>query len=763
MAPPLGPMTGPPSAGAVQFNPINPLRLFRQRIRLLVATAIVGAILGVVVWALLLKYMPSYQSKARLVVTGGITEPYQGPADASFTHRDRVEAYIINEINHIKSDELLTFVLQSESVRQTQWASQFMRGGPPPGNAAAAGGGDDGEDAGEDRNGGNSDEAGDSDAAAGQWFDVTAARETLKDSLTAAQPRGSTLIDVYLSTRYPRDSELLLQKLIDLYLEEVQINRRQKATTLKVELDDELRRATEAVETARDRLRRFKEQYGMTSVRLDAGGSEAQVALKFQSQQMEKLKLELEARQSALEAMKQAQASGEIVATAEDLAEVKLDPGIQKRDEQLRTLAEQREVLLHRFGENHREVKQVEQFRAAIEQKRKAEIDRLLRERQAVKLDMAQSAVDSLRSSIAALQPELELTRTRMKDLLDQLQEHKLLEAELAGALEKQNRIEQAISDLNVTSRRSDSTRIEKRFNATEAQLVFPKIYVVAPGVMILLVGAVVGLVVLLELVDQRVKSPADVKLLDNTRLLGVIPHADEDPSSPGDLGGVVTRDPRGLLAEAFRKLRTDLMAELGGGERRSVLFVGTQPGAGLSSVVENLGSSMAMQGRRVLIVDANLRRPVMHNRFSRDVTPGLTEVLTGAISWQQAVKQTDREHLHLLSAGNVANAQPELFETAGMGPLMQELREAYDLVLIDSPPALLASDASLVARHADAVVIVSRAVRDKRGMIGRLTGQFRGQRAALIGVVLNGVRSSAGGYFRENYEAFYRYQHKAD
>jgi capsular exopolysaccharide synthesis family protein len=296
-------------------------------------------------------------------------------------------------------------------------------------------------------------------------------------------------------------------------------------------------------------------------------------------------------------------------------------------------------------------------------------------------------------------------------------------------------------------------------FAATEPKLVFPVWYIVPTMTMIVAVGLVLGLVLLIEMSDQRLKGPSDVSTLPGARLLGMVPDTTEDPSAPSRVEGVVRGDPTGLMAESFRQVRTALMRSIEKSEVQTVMFTCGQAQAGVTAVLGNLADGMALIGRRVLVIDANFRRPGQHKQYAVPISPGLADVLAGQCAADAAIKSTGGQSVSILSAGACAGAEPELLERPGFGQLLKSLRERYDVILIDTPPVFVGSEAKLVARQADGVVIVARALADERGMIARAIRELADHKAQILGIVLNRARASTGGSFRKNFEAFYRYR----
>ena len=196
-------------------------------------------------------------------------------------------------------------------------------------------------------------------------------------------------------------------------------------------------------------------------------------------------------------------------------------------------------------------------------------------------------------------------------------------------------------------------------------------------------------------------------------------------------------------------------------GSYRSVLVFGGMPGAGTTSILTNLAESMAWSGKRVLLVDANFRRPGLAVALGTDPNaPGLGEVLGGKAT-PESVIQVLADRVHFVNAGAPEHRVYERLATPLADDALSHLREAYDIILIDAPPAVVAGDALVLAARVDATVLVVRAFQEQRGLVARLVAQLHDSPSALLGIILNRPRSSAGGYFRKNFEAMASYAGK--
>ena len=366
--------------------------------------------------------------------------------------------------------------------------------------------------------------------------------------------------------------------------------------------------------------------------------------------------------------------------------------------------------------------------------------------------------VESLTSQLANITPQLEETQNKLRDLTQKLNEFTQLKEDLAILREKQQRADTALDTLRTMSNRDDYVRIRKQSDPSDPDLTFPGLILI-PLAMFGVAGLVAGIVLLREMLDQRVRSPQDLKLMPDANLLGQIPHSTEDPTGGSVAERTVERSPTGLLAESYRQIRTAVLSKMDRRGYKTLVCVSAQPEAGTSTVVQNLATSLAFNGRNVLIIDANFRRPSQHLLIDRGNERGLIDILKDEAELDDVLLNHPDTSLSVLPTGRAVDSPPELLEGSAFRGLLGELETLYDVILIDAPPALLTSDSQLLSKHVDAIAVVVQAGIDKRGMLGRMLGQLDGQRADVLGVILNGVKSAAGGYFRKSYEDFYRYR----
>lgn len=736
------PAPAPSQGGAgVRLTPIDPMRVVRQHLRLLLLTFLVGLILGIGVWWLLRRYAPQYETKARLVVMPGLDDPYSSPAETGNLSDQRLEMYaaiIANQIELLTSDDVLDRTLQNPDVRKTSWFQNAARERFSLNDVPGI------------RNG--STVPSDSEAAR-----THAAREAIEEALSASQVRGSTLIAVSLRGRFSGDLPIVLDALITAYLD---VNQRQSEAAqfgVRTAMNREFDEANREYKTIEANITAFVKENDMPNVTIR--GSEATIAYEDISSQLSTAEMRLSQSRNMLTALDEALREGRISASPDELAMVQSDPAVQSRDERLRQLREQRDVYLDRFGEKHRQVRELDMQLEAVQQEKQREIERLLRERAAVQLEQTRKLVASSEANALDLRTKLDATARRLRDMAGTKATFDEMQRALTAAGDRRDRARKMLDDLRVRRSRPDSVPVSVMLKAGQATLEFPDpaptILAVAMG----LLAIVTSLVFLRELVDQRIKAPYDMQLLPASRLVGVVPAASEDKNAKGDIQGVVRRHPQGLVAEAFRGIRTNLLEICGEHSHKAIMFVGAHADSGTSSTVANLATSLAMHGSRVLVIDADIRRPVQHRLLGATQGPGLVEVVAGSVAFSDAVQRPGDSDVDVLIAGDVRGSSPELLEQSSFRTLLEATKQKYDIVLIDTPPALLTSESSMLSRVVDGSVVVVRAMHDKRGTVARLLRQLGDQPAEVLGVVINDLRASHGGYLKRNYQAYYAYQ----
>lgn len=713
--PPISATTGMvPAAGASRFKPIDPLKVTRQYLHWLIAAGVAGLILGVGAYFLLNLTMPRWTSLAQLEANAPLQDPMATGQSLGQGNMDWMEAFMQNEVIRITSEHILREALDNPIVRDTSWFKQFAS--------------------------------------------LQEAQEALKEDYLSVYPvRGSTLITLAVHTPTEEDAPKILQSIINVYMRVMAQEMQQRLSGASGAFVQERARTEAEINQLQQQLRLFTEQNDITS--LDARYSEANIIYQQLATEQNKLRFALEQYRQILVGLEQKIASGDTSANADTLARIEMMPELQQVNGVIHQLDNEVQASAAQYGENHRTTQYLRHKLEAARANKQKLIERKVREQNQADLETTRTQIATLDGQINAMNPKLQEAAARMTDLTAKLAEYEQMQERLTLAREKLAGLEVRQTELRVAGQRDDAISIRPHVSPTLPEKTFPKWYIVIPGVAFLTLGATAGLIFLRELTDQRIKSPTDVKLLPDVDLLGVLPHADEDPSAPTGVERVVEKYPTGLMAESFRQVRTALLAKMDRRGYKTLMIVGGQPGAGTSTIAQNLATSLAYNGRNVLLIDANLRRPGQHRLVGMSNQTGLIDILQGRAELDDAIVPLEGLSVSILPTGHAEDAPPELLESPACRSLLSQLESRYDVVIVDAPPALLASESQLLAKHVDALALVVRANTDHRGMVERMLRRLDGHRADILGVILNGVRSAAGGYFRKNYRDFYRYR----
>jgi capsular exopolysaccharide synthesis family protein len=204
----------------------------------------------------------------------------------------------------------------------------------------------------------------------------------------------------------------------------------------------------------------------------------------------------------------------------------------------------------------------------------------------------------------------------------------------------------------------------------------------------------------------------------------------------------------RSVLAEAFRGLRTSVLLSTASRPPRSLVLVSAQPSEGKTTVCSNLAIALAQLGKRVLVVDGDMRRPSVHDFFALPNSSGLVNYLTGTDNWRGLVRAAGPPGLDCLMCGPIPPNPSELLSSARMHALVAEAMTEYGFVLVDSPPLLHVADARILMTLVEGAILVVRGGATPRDLVYRAHANICGVGAHLIGVVLNDLDLRREGYY---------------
>lgn len=254
---------------------------------------------------------------------------------------------------------------------------------------------------------------------------------------------------------------------------------------------------------------------------------------------------------------------------------------------------------------------------------------------------------------------------------------------------------------------------------------------------------------------DDAIRVPEDIESKLGLPLLGVI------PLTPNDDPQAALADPKSAMSEAYNSLRSSLLYSTSEGLPQVMLVTSAQASEGKTTSSMAIATGFARMGRRVLLIDADLRRPSLHGRFSLPNDQGLSTLLTSREPLASVAAKTKQPSLLVLVAGPIPPSPTELLSTPRMEAILQEAASNFDVVVVDSPPILGLADAPLMSALVDGVVFVVEADRSRRGSLKAALRRLRAMRPVMLGSVLTKFNPlKAGNRYSDYYGAdYYQYE----
>jgi capsular exopolysaccharide synthesis family protein len=206
----------------------------------------------------------------------------------------------------------------------------------------------------------------------------------------------------------------------------------------------------------------------------------------------------------------------------------------------------------------------------------------------------------------------------------------------------------------------------------------------------------------------------------------------------------IAHQNPRSHIAEAFRALRTNIQFSSVDEPIRTLVVTSANPGEGKTTTVANLAVVYAQENKNVLVVDADLRKPTQHLYFMKSNRVGLTHILSNQSTLQEAASEAGVDGLHIITSGPIPPNPSELLASRRMDRFLEEAKEMYDIVLIDSPPTLAVTDSQILAAKCDGAIVVLGAGKVKRDHAKKTMAALERVKANVLGVVLNNKRGKA-------------------
>ncbi len=206
-------------------------------------------------------------------------------------------------------------------------------------------------------------------------------------------------------------------------------------------------------------------------------------------------------------------------------------------------------------------------------------------------------------------------------------------------------------------------------------------------------------------------------------------------------VGLVTMANPRSTSSEAYRKLRTNIQFSSIDSQIQTIMIASASSGEGKTTTIGNLAVTYAQEGKKVLVMDTDLRKPAVHLMFNVPNHVGLTSVLSSQYKVTEVLRETGVEGLHVLSSGPIPPNPSEMIGSRKMTALLEGLKEEYDVILFDTPPVLTVTDALIISSLCDGVILVVNAGKVKKDLVKKAKAHLEHVNARILGAVLNNVQ----------------------
>jgi succinoglycan biosynthesis transport protein ExoP len=388
----------------------------------------------------------------------------------------------------------------------------------------------------------------------------------------------------------------------------------------------------------------------------------------------------------------------------------------------------------------------------------KAQIDELVKE---IDAEQNRLLIQAKQNYVVARANEdqttaaLEAQKAEAYKLRDQLVEYTLRQREFEANRNLYDSLQQRLRTASVQSGlESLEIDIVDKALPPANPVLRPQSTMIMTALVFSLLGGIV-IAFLMESLDTGLRSIAEIESITELPSLAIIPRARR---SSADQAGTLTTaqrnigvltQPKSQFAESFRSLRTSLLLSTAGHPPKFIVLTSATPSEGKTTAATNLAAILAQRDTRVLLIDGDLRRPNIHHRFGLNGKVGLTTVLTGATKLEETVQGVPEiPNLDILPSGPVPPFPTEMLSSGAMDAILRRCGELYDYVVIDSPPILSVTDGVILARQADAVVLVVRHGKSSKHVVRRARDILLRSGSGITGIVLNAVDLNSPEYY---------------
>lgn len=590
----------------------------------------------------------------------------------------------------------------------------------------------------------------------GPTHDLAALGRAIAAQLTVKPLKDSRLALITVSDRKPARAALIANTLADTYIEynlDYKLEGARSAMAWLAEQEADLKRQLEESEL---KLYKYKKDRNLLAVSLDDKQSMLSQNLASVNAKLTELHIRLLEADAKRKTIERARTN---ITEEETLPEIRNNPAIEHLRDSYVQLSKEYADLSSRYGPEYPKMKALNGQMSTIRKAYEQEIDGVLATFQKSYEEM----VDNERSLKALMEQQkkeaIELSKIEVE--YKPLRRVSEQEEKMYGVIASRQK------EIDITGpMKTNNVRVLERAIVPGSPVRPKPVQNLLLGLMMGL-GAGIGLAFAIEALDNTLKTQQDVEQFLGTPVLGLVPIIGAAPGGEAaqvgdnlrerDLG--VFLDPKSIAAECCRSIRTNILFMSPDRPLRTMVVTSPSPQEGKTTTAINLGVTMAEAGSRVLIVDTDMRRPRLHRSFGVPNQTGISTVIVGKATLQDAIKRTDVPNLDVLTCGPVPPNPSELLHTDRFGVVLADCAKLYDRIILDSPPTSAVTDPAVLGNLADGVVLVIKAGETTRESAMHARRQLATAKARLFGVVVNAIDFSNPAYgYEYYYRNYYRY-----
>ena len=531
----------------------------------------------------------------------------------------------------------------------------------------------------------------------------------------------STILQISYSDNIALRAQEATDALSRAYIDQ-SIDKKTKEATRKLAfIDKQLKKITENLKGSAVKLEEFKR----TSNTVDLS-AKAENIIRHMSEQETKLTeiaIQEEMLRSLYKQVKAGKNLESITVVGAEMGKSTLSPTIQKLQEAIMT----KKVLRESYTELHPEVRKL---RKTIVQLKKVIV----------------ATIKSLNTSIKERKSLLQKSIAKEQKLLNKLP----ADERMFGQLQRKFVVNEKVYSYLLEKRLE--TEIIKASTVSKNRIIdaalLPEDPIKPKRKLIVLVGLILGLILgialafLREFLDDRIKNEDDINNIGDIPIAGLIPNIQGDSDKLK-----VFLSPKSAVAEAFRNLRTNLQFMSHYKSAHTIAVTSTVGGEGKTTVCINLAGIMSMAGKKTVLLNLDMRKPTLHEKFNLSNKQGMSTLLSGSTNLGKVIQKTEYENLDVITSGPIPPNPSELIQSELMEKLLDKLKEVYDVIILDTPPVGLVVDAKTLMHYVDTSIYVLRAGYSKKGYLRSIREISSIKEIQGLSILLNDVKQGQDGY----------------